>query len=207
MTKHKTALVLGATGLVGKKLLAQLKVDNRYASIICGVRKLPVNDTNSELDKVKNELVDFDNLNADLFKVDHVYVCLGTTIKKAGAQQAFRLVDYDYVLKAAQLAAKGQVESFVWISSVGADASSTNFYLRVKGELERDIAQLSDLDNASCVQPSLLLGQRDEFRLGEKLGVILSPLLSPLLIGRLAKYKPVRAEHVAHQMIELQHFD
>jgi uncharacterized protein YbjT (DUF2867 family) len=208
MTKHKTALVLGATGLVGKALVAQLKVDNRYSRVTCIVRQLPYQEESKETDKVIFLEAHFDELDkhAALFAVDHVYVCLGTTIKKAGSQSAFRRVDYDYVYDAALLSAKEQVNSFVWISSVGAKASRHNFYLRVKGELEEAIHRLIELKGAACVQPSLLLGERGESRLAEKIGGVLGKLISPLLVGRLAKYKPITAEKVAEQMIGLQQF-
>lgn len=208
MTKHKTALVLGATGLVGKALIAQLKVDNRYSKVTCLVRQLPDESKRNVEDKVRFLEANFDALGQQvgLFEVDHVYVCLGTTIKKAGSQSAFRRVDYDYVYTAAQLSSKAQVDSFVWISSVGANARSNNFYLRVKGELEDAISHLAELRGAACVQPSLLLGQRDESRAAEKIGIFIGKLMSPLLFGGLAKYKPIEARAVAAQMVSLQLF-
>ena len=207
---HKTALLLGATGLVGQHLLTLLLDDPRYDRIICLVRNKPHNEyaAMSSAGKLQLEVVDYDNLPEchSFFNATHVYVCLGTTINKAGSEQAFRRVDYDYVLQAAQLANTQQVQSFVWISSIGADASSSNFYLRVKGELEEAIAAISEL-NARPVQPSLLLGERDEFRLGERLGVWLSPILSPLMLGPLRKYRPIHALDVAKQMMALQRWD
>ena len=209
MTKHKTALVLGATGLVGKALLAQLKVDNRYSKVICAVRRAPYQHPQNIKDKVFFSKVDFDEIeeHKGIFAVDHVYVCLGTTIKKAGSQQAFRKVDYDYVYDAAYLSAKDDVKSFVWVSSVGADAISSNFYLRVKGELEESIANLDCNMSATCVQPSLLLGEREDSRPAEKVGILLSKLISPFLFGALVKYKPIEATEVARQMIAQQQFD
>ena len=209
MTKHKTALLLGATGLVGKALLAQLKVDNRYRKITCAVRKIPPDTLNDGNEKVVFTEVDFNKLGdeAELFHVDHVYVSLGTTIKKAGSRLAFRRVDFDYIYTAAQLSENAHVTSFVWVSSVGAQAKSRNFYLSVKGEVEEAIKELPNLKYATCVQPSLLLGQRDESRPAEKWGIMLSQIISPLMLGRLSKYKPIKAEHVAQQMIELQRFE
>jgi len=205
----KTALVLGATGLVGKSLVEQLCTDHRYQTVTCLLRKpLSKDFFNTNAAKVQPIVVDFENLQdyQGYFGCDHIYLCLGTTIKKAGSKSAFRKVDFEYVHIAAQLAKSQRAVSFVWISSVGANAKSTNFYLRVKGELENAILNMSGLHNASAVRPSLLLGERNEMRPAEKLGSVLSPLLSPLLIGGLSKYKPVQAADVAAQMIRLQVF-
>ena len=224
----KTALVLGATGLVGKTLVEQLCKDHRYQTITCLVRKpLSIDffcasatssadsadsassaDRASRADKLQPIVVDFENLQdyQGYFGCQHIYVCLGTTIKKAGSKGAFRKVDFEYVHVAAQLARAQRAVSFVWISSVGANAKSTNFYLRVKGELENAIIGMSGLDNASAVRPSLLLGERDNIRPAEKFASVLSPFLSPLLLGGLSKYKPVEAATVAAQMIRLQVF-
>jgi uncharacterized protein YbjT (DUF2867 family) len=158
--------------------------------------------------KVQPIVVNFEDLEdyQGYFGAEHIYVCLGTTIKKAGNKSAFRKVDFEYVHIAAQLARAQRAISFVWISSVGANAKSSNFYLRVKGELENAIISMSGLDNACAVRPSLLLGERGEVRTAEKVASMLSPWLSPLLLGRLSKYKPVQAADVAAQMIRLQVF-
>lgn len=205
----KTALVLGATGLVGKTLVEQLCTDHRYQTVTCLLRKpLSKDFFTTNVAKVQPIVVDFENLQdyQGYFGCDHIYLCLGTTIKKAGSKSAFRKVDFEYVHIAAQLAKSQRAGSFVWISSVGANAKSTNFYLRVKGELENAILNMSGLHNASAVRPSLLLGEREEMRPAEKLGSILSPFLSVLLVGGLSKYKPVQAADVAAQMIRLQVF-
>jgi uncharacterized protein YbjT (DUF2867 family) len=205
----KSALVLGATGLVGKSLVEQLCHDHRYASVTCLIRKpLATEFFKFPHDKLQPIVVDFAYLEdyKGYFGSDHIYVCLGTTIKKAGSKSAFRKIDFEYVHVAAQLARAQRAISFVWISSVGANAKSSNFYLRVKGQLENAIIGMSGLDNAAAVRPSLLLGEREEMRPAEKLASILSPFLSPLLLGGLNKYKPVQAADVAAQMIRLQVF-
>ena len=134
-------------------------------------------------------------------------MCLGTTIKQAKTKAAFRKVDFEYIHIAAQLAGSQQSKSFVWISSVGANAKSKSFYLRVKGELENAILAMPNLKNPSAVRPSLLLGKREQPRFAEKVGAWFSRLIAPLLFGRLAKYKPVSAGQVAAQMINLQVFE
>jgi uncharacterized protein YbjT (DUF2867 family) len=205
----KTALVLGATGLVGRTLVEQLCQDHRYQTVTCLLRKpLPKDFFPKTTQKVQPIVVDFDNLQdyQGYFGAQHIYVCIGTTIKKAGNKSAFRKVDFEYVHVAAQLARAQRAVSFVWISSVGANAKSNSFYLRVKGELENAIISMSGLDNACAVRPSLLLGEREEMRPAEKLAGMFSPFLSPLLVGGLSKYKPVHATDVAAQMIRLQVF-
>jgi uncharacterized protein YbjT (DUF2867 family) len=206
----KTALVLGATGLVGQHLVSQLCKDARYQTVTCLIRKpLAQNFAAGQSKKLQPIVIDFEHLQEyqGYFKVDHVYVCLGSTIKKAGSKNAFRKIDFEYVHVAAQLARAQQANSFVWISSVGANAKSSNFYLRVKGELENAILNLSGLYNASAVRPSLLLGNRSEIRLAEKIGCIFGNFISPLFIGFLAKYKPIHADEVAAKMIDLQVFE
>jgi hypothetical protein len=197
---------------VGKKLVEQLCQDHRYQTVTCLVRKPLSIDFfcvgADSADKVQPIVVDFENLQdyQGYFGCQHIYVCLGTTIKKAGSKGAFRKVDFEYVHVAAQLARAQRAVSFVWISSVGANAKSHNFYLRVKGELENAIIGMSGLDNACAVRPSLLLGERQEMRPAEKLASVISPFLSPLLVGGLMKYKPVQAGDVAAHMIRLQVF-
>ncbi|NMH61428.1 NAD-dependent epimerase/dehydratase family protein [Alteromonas ponticola] len=210
MAQFKTALVLGATGLVGKALIRQLQNDPRYKQVTCLVRRpMPLSLVAHEQKKVNWLVINFDALQEyeGYFKVDHVYCCLGTTIQKAGSQEAFRKVDFEYVHVAAQLARAQRCKSFVWISSIGANAKSSNFYLRVKGELENAIMGMSQLKNASAVRPSLLLGERHENRPLEDIAQTIAPVLGMLLMGPLKKYRPVSAIEVAHKMIKLQVFD
>lgn len=205
----KNALLLGATGLVGSELLPLLLEDPRYEKVTCLTRKaLPML---AHSKKLVEEVLPFKDFKQpyvgaeEAFAADHIYVCLGTTIKKAGSQKAFRHIDFDLVYQAALLAKQQGAKSFVWVSSVGADARSSNFYLQVKGQLEDAILQIPDLD-ASAIQPSLLLGDRKESRPTEKLGIVLGGLVAPLMIGPLEKYRPIEAARVAKQMIGMQRF-
>lgn len=205
----KTALLLGATGLVGSALLPILLADPRYAQVNCLVRRpLPSVVSIGAEDKLQPVVIDFEQMQdyEGYFAVDHVYVCLGTTIKQAGSRSAFRKVDFEYVHVAAQLARAQRVKSFVWVSSVGANAKSGNFYLRVKGELENAIFAMSGLEQATAVRPSLLLGERHHTRPAEQLAIWGSHLLSPLLLGPLKKYRPIAASEVARQMVGMQAF-
>ena len=209
MSGNKTALVLGSTGLVGRALVKKLLADNRYKSIVCLVRRpLPeryFDDPERKLSPIVIDFADFQDYQG-YFSVDHVYCCLGTTIKAEGSRAAFRKVDFEYVHVAAQLARAQRVKSFVWISSVGADAGSRQFYLRVKGELENAIMRMPQLNHAAAVRPSLLLGSRDETRFLEGIGQKLAPFFRKVLVGRFKKYRPAYASEVASKMIQLQRF-
>lgn len=209
MTTTKTATVIGATGLVGKALTQQLLDDPRYSSVTVLIRKPLASSLFVDRDnKLVPIVIDFDALQdyQGYFTVDHVYCCLGTTLKKAGSKTAFRRVDFEFIHVSAQLARAQRAKGFVWVSSVGADAKSSNFYLRVKGELENAILTMPQLEHAAAVRPSLLLGERNESRPAEQLGISLSKWLTPLFVGPLEKYRPVKAEQVAQQMVGLQHF-
>lgn len=209
MTEKYKALVLGASGLVGKALVNQLCRDERYTQVTCLVRS-PLTKANyhDPQNKIQAIVIDFDELQdyQGYFTVEHVYCCLGTTIKDAGSQSNFRRVDFQFVHVAAQLARGQRAKSFVWISSIGANAKSKNFYLKVKGELENAILSMPQLGNAAAVRPSLLLGERAQKRSAESIGINIAKMLSPIMAGPLAKYRPVSGDQVAYQMIQLQVF-
>jgi hypothetical protein len=204
---RKTACVIGASGLVGKALVQQLLSHPGYKTVTCLVRR-PLNaaDYPDPEGKLQPVVIDFDVLQdyQGYFTVDHVYCALGTTIKKAGSRSAFRRVDFEFIHVCAQLARAQRARGFVWVSSVGADKHSKNFYLKVKGELESSIMSMPQLEHAAAVKPSLLIGQRNEYRRLEQWGIVLANALSFCFIGPLAKYKPVHATTVAAQMIKLQ---
>jgi uncharacterized protein YbjT (DUF2867 family) len=209
MTAKYKALVLGASGLVGKALVNQLCQDERYSQVTCLVRSpLSKVQYHDPLNKIQAIVIDFEELQdyQGYFSVEHVYCCLGTTIKQAGSQSNFRRVDFQFVHVAAQLTRAQRAKSFVWISSVGANAKSRSFYLKVKGELENAILRMPQLENAAAVRPSFLLGHRAQKRTAESVGINIVKLLSPIMLGSLAKYRPVSANQVAYQMTQLQVF-
>lgn len=193
----KSALLAGATGLVGNELLHDLLESPRYEEVKILVRK-PIDVVHP---KLKQITADFDQLEnyQGYFDVDDVFCCLGTTIKKAGSQEAFKTVDYDYPVKLALMAQTAGVQNFLVISALGANAQSKVFYSRTKGQLEKQLKEIN-LKALHIFQPSLLLGNRQEFRLGEKVAAVFSPLFSLLMVGKLKKYKPVSARRVALAM-------
>lgn len=197
---NKTALLAGASGLVGNELLHILLDSPNYNQVKILVRR-PLEMAHEKLEQV---VTDFDKLDqyANYFDVDDVYCCLGTTIKKAGSQDAFKKVDYEYPLKMAELAKSQQVKNYLIITALGADADSKVFYSRTKGQLQVRLKKIG-LTALHIFQPSLLLGERQEFRLGEKAATVLSPAISKLLKGKMKKYKPVEARDVALVMYEV----
>ena len=201
MTTTK-ALIVGATGLIGGFCLQALLDDQNYSEVIALVRK-PLLKTHR---KLKTVVTKFDNLEHELshIQADYVYCCLGSTIKKAGSQEAFKQIDHTLVVTIARLMKKQGAEQFLVISALGANKDSKVFYNRIKGEMESALQEL-DYPCLRIIRPSLLLGPREEFRLGEKIGVILSPVLKPFLLSSLKKYRPVQAESVAQFMVKVAH--
>ena len=194
---QKNALIAGATGLTGKELVKILLDHPAYEKICVFVRR-PLDIEHPKLEQVR---VDFNRLDdyKEYFKVDEVFCCLGTTIKKAGSQKAFRRVDYEFPTALGTLAKSAGAQKFLVISAMGADSRSNIFYNRVKGQLEDRLKKL-ELPALHIFRPSLLLGDRQEFRLGEKAASLLAPVFSPLLRGSMQKYKPIQAEQVAQAM-------
>lgn len=191
-------MLLGATGLTGGKVLQGLLGRDEVSQVVALVRhKLP-----TLHDKLDQHEVDFDKLenHAELFDVDVIICCLGTTIKKAGSQEKFRKVDLGYPLKAGELGRSQEVRAFILMSAIGASSSSTIFYNRVKGELEDALKDLN-YPYLSIYHPSLLLGDRKEQRTAEALGIKAMPLVNRLLIGPLDKYRGIEAQTVADAMV------
>ncbi|MEX0813084.1 MAG: NAD(P)H-binding protein [Chitinophagales bacterium] len=200
MKNKKTALIAGATGLVGNALLQLLLDDDRYSE----VRVLSRSSLEIEHPKLKEELLQFGHLQdfAAHFEVDHVFCCLGTTIKKAGSEAAFKKVDQEYPLVMAQLAHEKKVAHFLIITAMGANSGSLIFYNKVKGQVESAIKDLK-LKATSVLRPSLLLGDRKESRIGEQVGTAFMKLAAPFMLGSLKKYKAIEAKTVAKAMLRI----
>ena len=194
----RTALIAGASGLVGGFLLRELLAAPEYDRVVAVVRR-PLGVTHPKLEEVAVDFAGLDKVTADLSCAD-AFCCLGTTIKQAGSKEAFRAIDHVAVLAFAWAARRGGAQRFFFISSLGASAQSRVFYNRVKGETEAALAVL-EFSTLAIFQPSLLLGPRREKRLGERLGAALMWLLDPLLLGGLRKYRAIEAEVVARAML------
>lgn len=191
-------MVLGATGLTGGLVLDRLLEQPEVNRIVAPVRRLPARVRPG----FEPRVIDFDNMTGhrDLFAVDVLICCLGTTLKTAGSRSAFRQVDYDYALTAARLAREAGARGLILMSAVGASARSRVFYSRVKGELEDAVRGLG-FPHLVIYRPGLLLGKRQEHRIAESLGAAIMPLLNPVLIGPLQKYRAIEAERVAAAMV------
>jgi uncharacterized protein YbjT (DUF2867 family) len=194
----KTALLAGATGLVGSALLPLLLASDRYAKVIVvGRHPAPI-----EHPKLVQVVTEFDQLEHERLRLiaDDVYCCLGTTIRQAGSQEAFYKVDFLYVVRLAALTAANFAAQFLVVSALGATLDSRFYYSRVKGEMEEAVRQ-TPFRAIHIFRPSLLLGQRTKPRLGERLGAAVLALARPLLRGGWRKYRPVAAATVAQAML------
>jgi uncharacterized protein YbjT (DUF2867 family) len=195
-----TALLLGATGLVGRNLLDQLLADDAYGQVtVLGRRRI-----DRDHPRLRQVVADLDRMqdHAAAFAVDDVFCCLGTTIRAAGSQQAFRRVDHDYVVESAHLAARQGARRYLLVTAAGADARSRVFYSRVKGEAEAGVRAQS-FEGIVILRPSLILGDRAERRTAEDLAQRMAPALNRLLIGPLRRYRAVRADVIARAMARM----
>jgi uncharacterized protein YbjT (DUF2867 family) len=193
-----SCLIAGSTGLVGSELLSLLLDDPAVRTVHSLVRRR----SGREHARLTEQVIDFDALPEVSLPgaMDEAYCCLGTTMRAAGGRDAFRRVDHDLVVAFGRLAAAAGARSLAIISSVGAEATARSFYLRVKGETERDLRTLG-LTRLVILRPSLLLGERSETRRGERLAETVLRIARPLLAGPLARYRPVHARTVAGAMV------
>lgn len=198
--KQRSALILGATGLVGAQILQELLMDPTYSMVRILVRR----STGIKHDKLEECLISFDELEkwVTYFQVDDVFCALGTTIKKAKSQEAFRKVDFDYPFIAGQLAKQMRVKQFLLISSLGANPNSKIFYSRTKGEIEQALIKLS-LPSLHIFRPSLLLGDRKETRFGEQFATFITRRLPWVFSGSLRPYAGIESKTVAKAMIQI----
>ncbi len=200
----KTALVFGSTGLVGGHLLDQLIKNENYNKIKLFVRsEIIINDLKVEIVKT-----DFNNMEKHKEEMtgDHCYFCIGTTKQNSPDKDEYRRVELDLPKQIAQITKSNAVNSFVFVSSGYADPNSSGDYLKFKGLVEEELKRLS-FNKLGIMRPSFLIGDRKEKRLGEKLGIFVFKLLSPLFLGPLKKMKPIQSEKVAKAMIKISNGD
>ena len=200
----KTALVFGSTGLVGGHLLDQLIKNENYNKIKLFVRsEIIINDLKVEIVKT-----DFSNIEKHKEEMtgDHCYFCIGTTKQNSPDKNEYRRVELDLPKQIAQITKSNSVNSFVFVSSGYADPNSSGDYLKFKGLVEEELKRLS-FNKLGIMRPSFLIGDRKEKRLGEKLGIFVFKLLSPLFLGPLKKMKPIQSEKVAKAMIKISNGD
>ncbi|WP_111656700.1 NAD(P)H-binding protein [Isoalcanivorax indicus] len=204
MTTAYRALLLGATGLIGQAVLARLLAHPAWARVTVFTRRPLVDAAGNPLahDKLVVRETGLDDMDAcaDDFAVDQVFCCLGTTLRKAGSKAAFRRVDHDYCVEAARLARRQGADHFLVVSAVNANPRARVFYSRIKGEMEAAVEALN-FPSLSIIQPSLLLGNRQEFRLGEQVGIWSAKALKPLAGWSDASWLPIESDTVAQAMV------
>ncbi len=196
----KSALIIGATGLVGRHLLEQLLHNENYGRIVTITRR-PLEFSHEKLEQHVIRLDELDQ-HKDLFAVDIVFCTLGTTMKKAKTKEQFVKVDFDYPLVVAKLAKECEVSQFFIVTAMGANQHSPFFYNQVKGNVEAAIRELS-LPTFYIIRPSLILGERDESRFGEDIGQKVTKAIPYLFKGPLERFKPNEAASIASAMLNL----
>jgi uncharacterized protein YbjT (DUF2867 family) len=196
----RTALIFGSTGLIGNLLLDELIKSEEYHKIKIFIRK-PIEISHP---KIEEFVIDFSKPESFLSKIqgDDLFICLGTTLKKAGSIKKMEEIDCSLPVMIASSASLNGVLRIAVVSSLGADPGSSNYYLRIKGEMEKEILKLK-FENIAIVRPSMLLGERKEKRTGELIGKMAMKILHPLLIGKMKKYRGIHARNVAKAMISI----
>jgi len=197
---ESTAVVIGATGLIGKSLVKQLVDDSTFSKITILVR----NWDDFSHPKLEVIPINFNNLYELRRKLPigkTIFCCIGTTQKKVkGDKNAYRKIDFDIPVNIAQLGLEKGYDQYLLVSAVGANDQSSNFYLRLKGQVEDAIRQLA-FKTIHIFRPSVLIGNRKEKRIGERIGIVLTKTFSFLLTGKRSIYKAIKADTVARAML------
>ena len=200
----KTALVFGSSGLVGQQLVQQLIQNNSYQKIKLFVRKKP-NIQNPKIEIIETKFDNLEILSPEIIG-DSCFFCIGTTKKNSPDKTEYQRVELDLPKKIANLAKQNKIQSFIFVSSGYANSKSSGDYLRYKGLVEEELISLK-FDNLAILRPSFLLGKRKEKRIGEKIGIIIFQILSPLMMGPFKRMKPIHVKLVANAMINIAQSD
>lgn len=192
------AIIVGASGLIGSELLKLVSTSDAFNEILL-INRRPLSTSDS---KIREIVIDFDKLDdiSEEISGDVIFSCLGTTRGKTPNAMQYRKIELDYTLNIAKHGLKNGAEQFHYVSSLGADASSSSSYLKLKGEIENRLKELS-FNSLHIFQPSFLTGERKENRIAEKLMAPLMSLINPLLVGKLRKFQSIAAEAVAKAML------
>tara|TARA_B100000700_G_scaffold148799_1_gene165640 strand:+ start:871 stop:1527 length:657 start_codon:yes stop_codon:yes gene_type:complete len=200
----KTAIIFGSTGLVGSSLLNQLINNSNYSKIKIFVRSSP-DITNPKVEIINTDFYNLEK-NKNLIIGDDCFFCIGTTKKNSPDKNEYRKVELDLPKQIAQICKSNYVKTFIFISSGFADPNNSGDYLKFKGLVEEEIKSLN-FEKIGILRPSFLLGNRKENRIGEKIGIFIFKLLSPLFVGPIKKMKPIHSEIVARSMIKIANSD
>ena len=200
----KTALIFGSSGLIGIQLLELLVNNDKYSKIKLFVRSKTSN-SNSKIEIIKT---DFDNLekHKDSIVGDDCFFCIGTTRKNTPNKNEYIKIEYNLPVEVAKIAKENSINSFTYVSSLGANPNASGLYLKNKGQAEEALKKLS-FTKLFIIRPSILLGNREENRIGERIGIFIMKSFSPLFLGKMKKYKPIKVENVARAMIKIAEND
>ena len=196
----KTALIFGSSGLIGSCLLNLIVNDNNYSKIRLFVRSEPAN-TSSKIEIIKTDFNNLEN-HKDSIVGDVCFFCIGTTKKNTPDKNEYINIEYNLPVEVAKIAKSNSVNNFIYVSSIGANTNASGLYLKNKGRTEEELKKLNFL-KLSIMRPSILLGNRKENRVGEKIGIFIMKTLSPLFLGKIKKYKPLNVENVAKTMLHV----
>ncbi|MBU2020101.1 MAG: nucleoside-diphosphate sugar epimerase [Bacteroidetes bacterium] len=196
----KTAIILGASGLTGTILLDKLLKDDRYDTIKLFSRK-KMDGLPSKVKQFIGNILELDHFKND-FTADEVYCCIGTTTKKTPDKTLYKKIDFGIPVTAAKLAKENEIPTFLVISALGANTESSIFYSKTKGEMEQAVLS-KQIAKTHILQPSIIGGDRQEYRIGEKIGLVVIKFLQPLFFGKLKQYRITEAEDIAQAMINL----
>jgi uncharacterized protein YbjT (DUF2867 family) len=200
MKNKKTAIILGATGLTGRLLLNRLVADDSYSTIKLFSRRTCGIDS-PRIQEFIGDVLQLESYKDD-FTADEVFCCVGTTSSKTRDRNIYRAIDFGIPSTAARLARENNIPTFLVMSSLGANAGSRIFYSRTKGEMEQAVLD-QKIPNTYILRPSLILGEREERRIGESAGAVLLKIVSFFLVGRWKKYRAIEASCIAAAMIQL----
>ena len=194
---NKTAIILGATGLTGSLLLNKLIHDESYGSIKLFSRK-PTGLSSPKIKEFIGDVIHLDNFKED-FIADEVFCCIGTTAAKTKDKELYKAIDRDIPAKAAQLCKQNGIPVYMVVSAIGANAGSNIFYTRTKGQMEQVVLS-QQIPVTHILRPSLIIGKRPENRIMETMAAWMMKILNPFLLGKLKKYRSIKAETIATAM-------
>ncbi len=196
----KTALIFGSSGLIGNNLLNCILKDDYYQKIKLFIRtKIDIGDPRVEV--IYDDFKNTDNLEKTIIG-DDCFFCIGTTKKDTPNKKEYRRIEYDIPVNIAKVAKLNSINSFFYVSSMGANSSVSNSYLRNKGQVE-DVLVSLNFDKIAILKPSLLLGNRKKFRLAERIAQFVMTKMSFIFFGKMKKYKPIKAINVAKAIINI----
>ena len=196
----KTAIIFGSSGLIGSQLLELIVHNHMYDKIKLFVRS-EISNSNSKIEIIKTNFNNLEN-HKDSIIGDDCFFCIGTTRKNTPNTNEYIKIEYNLPVEVAKIAKENSINSFTYVSSLGANANASSLYLQNKGKAEEELKKLN-FPKLSIIRPSILLGNRKENRIGEKIGIFVMKSFSPLFLGKMKKYKPIQVKNVAIAIVKV----